>query len=84
MGPYWYRNFNNFGTTWDFYERLVKELMGNEEVTKQADLKDTVTMKIRKGGKVYRVILTEITPEEDKIEVEFEGDEPSKHPDYTE
>ena len=39
MGPYWYRNFNNFGTTWDFYERLVKELMGNEEVTKQADLK---------------------------------------------
>jgi|TARA_R110001592_G_scaffold62450_4_gene191185 hypothetical protein len=84
MGPYWYRNFNNFGTTWDFYERLVKELMGNEEVTKQAELKDTVTMKIRKGGKVYRVILTEITPEEDKIEVEFEGDEPSKHPDYTE
>jgi len=58
--------------------------MGNEEVTKQADLKDTVTMKIRKGGKVYRVILTEITPEEDKIEVEFEGDAPSKHPDYTE
>ena len=84
MGPYWYRNFNNFGTTWDFYERLVKELRGNEEVTKQAELKDTVTMKIRKGGKVYRVILTEITPEEDKIEVEFEGDEPSKHPDYTE
>jgi hypothetical protein len=84
MGPYWYRNFNNFGTTWDFYERLVKELMGNEEVTKQAELKDTVTMKIRKGGKVYRVILTEITPEEDKIEVEFEGDEPSKHPDFTE
>lgn len=84
MGPYWYRNFNNFGTTWDFYERLVKELMGNEEVVKQAELKDTVTMKIRKGGKVYRVILTEITPEEDKIEVEFEGDEPSKHPDYTE
>ena len=67
MGPYWYRNFNNFGTTWDFYERLVKELMGNEEVVKQAELKDTVTMKIRKGGKVYRVILTEITPEEDKI-----------------
>jgi hypothetical protein len=84
MGPYWYRNFNYFGTTWDFYERLVKELMGNEEVTKQAELKDTVTMKIRKGGKVYRVILTEITPEEDKIEVEFEGDEPSKHPDFTE
>jgi len=84
MGPYWYRNFNNFGTNWDFYERLVKELMGNEEVTKQAELKDTVTMKIRKGGKVYRVILTEITPEEDKIEVEFEGDEPSKHPDFTE
>ena len=79
MGPYWYRNFNNnFETTWDFYERLVKELIGNEEVAKQADLKDTVTMKIRKGGKVYRVVLTDITPEEEKIEVEFEGDEPSK------
>jgi len=78
MGPYWYRNFNLGNTTWDFYERLVKELIGNEEVTNRADSQDTVTMKIRKGGKVYRVILTEITPEEDKIEVEFEGDEPIK------
>jgi len=84
MGPYWYRNFNLGNTTWDFYERLVREMLGQEEVTNKVDNQDTVTMKIRKSGRVYRVILTDITPEEEEIDIEFEVDDSSSSSDLDE
>jgi hypothetical protein len=84
MGPYWYRNFNLKDTTWDFYERLLREILGQEEVTNKVDNQDTVTMKIRKGGKVYRVILTDITPEEEEINIEFEDAVSPSQPDLDE
>ena len=84
MGPYWYRNFNLKENTWEFYERLVREMLGQEEVTNRVDNQDTVTMKIRKGGRVYRVILTDITPEEEEIDIEFEVDDSSSQPDLDE
>ena len=84
MGPYWYRNFNLKDTTWDFYERLLREILGQEEVTNKVDNQDTVTMKIRKGGKVYRVILTDITPEEEEINIEFEDAVLPSQPDLDE
>ena len=84
MGPYWYRNFNLKDTTWDFYERLLREISGQEEVTNKVDNQDTVTMKIRKGGKVYRVILTDITPEEEEINIEFEDAVSPSQPDLDE
>tara|TARA_R110000803_G_scaffold470_9_gene1600 strand:- start:1498 stop:1752 length:255 start_codon:yes stop_codon:yes gene_type:complete len=84
MGPYWYRNFNLKENTWEFYERLVREMLGQEEVTNKVDNQDTVTMKIRKGGRVYRVILTDITPEEEEIDIEFEVDDSSSSSDLDE
>jgi len=84
MGPYWYRNFNLKENTWEFYERLVREMLGQEEVTNRVDNQDTVTMKIRKGGRVYRVILTDITPEEEEIDIEFEVDDSSSSSDLDE
>ena len=84
MGPYWYRNFNLKENTWEFYERLVREMLGQEEVTNRVDNQDTVTMKIRKGGRVYRVILTDITPEEEEIDIEFEVDDSSSSTDLDE
>ena len=84
MGPYWYRNFNLGNTTWEFYERLVREMLGQEEVTNRVDNQDTVTMKIRKSGRVYRVILTDITPEEEEIDIEFEVDDSSSSSDLDE
>ena len=84
MGPYWYRNFNLKENTWEFYERLVREMLGQEEVTNKVDNQDTVTMKIRKSGRVYRVILTDITPEEEEIDIEFEVDDSSSSSDLDE
>jgi len=84
MRPYWYRNFNLKENTWEFYERLVREMLGQEEVTNRVDNQDTVTMKIRKGGRVYRVILTDITPEEEEIDIEFEVDDSSSSSDLDE
>ena len=67
----------------NYFEKMVHDLFATDEVANRVKLQDTVTMKIRKGDKVYRVVIEEITPVE-KMEIEFEGDEPSRHPDYTE
>jgi len=84
MSPYWYRNYINSLTGITYWQDLVKGILNDDRVNERLNDQDTVTMKIRKGGKVYRVVVSDITPVEEKIEIEFEGDEPSRHPDFTE
>ena len=79
MSPYWYRNYINSLTGITYWQDLVKGILNDDRVNERLDDQDTVTMKIRKGGKVYRVVVSDITPVEEKIEIEFEGDEPSRH-----
>ena len=79
MSPYWYRNYINSLTGITYWQDLVKGILNDDRVNERLDDQDTVTMKIRKGGKVYRVVVSDITPVEEKIEIEFEGNEPSRH-----
>ena len=83
MGPDWWNR--NFYRNWIDVEKLIRDVLSEDEVSNTLSRNRTVTMKVRKGGRVYRVKVEDITVEDaEEISIEFEGDEPSKHPDYTE
>ena len=59
--------------------------MNRSDFFERADIKKVVRATVKRGGKTYRVTVEEIKPKpKDDLEVEFDGDEPDKHPDYTE
>lgn len=66
------------------WQNFVNAVLNDNGVTDRLETQDTVTMKIRKGDKVYRVVVSDITQSKEEMEIEFEGDEPNRHPDFTE
>jgi len=66
------------------WQNFVNAVLNDKGVTDRLETQDTVTMKIRKGDKVYRVVVSDITQSKEEMEIEFEGDEPNRHPDFTE
>ena len=69
MSPYWYRNYINSLTGITYWQDLVKGILNDDRVNERLEDQDTVTMKIRKGGKVYRVVVSDITPVEERNRV---------------
>lgn len=92
--PWW--NDNNTGHNYNFYSPnnwmkkmndyngMIREFMNDPEVSKRISNGEKVIAKITKNNKVYRVIIEEITSENEKISIEFEDEAPDKHPDFTE
>ena len=84
MWPYWNRHYLSSMNGLTQWQNFVNAILNDGSVTDRLETQDTVTMKIRKGGKVYRVVVSDITQSKEEMEIEFEGDEPNRHPDFTE
>ena len=92
--PWW--NDNNTGHNYSFhnpndwmkkmndYNTMIREFMNDPEVSQKISNGEKIIAKIIKNKKVYRVIIEEITSENEKISIEFEDEVPDKHPDFTE
>jgi uncharacterized membrane-anchored protein len=84
MWPYWNRHYLSSINGLTQWQNFVNAVLNDNGVTDRLETQDTVTMKIRKGDKVYRVVVSDITQSKEEMEIEFEGDEPNRHPDFTE
>jgi len=70
------------------YVDTLEKFLNHQEVQNKMKHGKKVVAKVKRGNKVYRMTVEDITPlktSEDKITIEFEDAAPDKkHPDYTE
>ena len=89
------KDYYNFWRNWPYDSQWINStsdirdvysaIMNRSDFFEKAEIKKIVKATVRKGGKTYRVTVEEVQPKpKDDLEVEFDGDEPDKHPDYTE
>lgn len=89
------KDYYNFWRSWPYDNHWInstsdikdvyRAIMNRSDFFERADIKKVVRATVKRGGKTYRVTVEEIKPKpKDDLEVEFDGDEPDKHPDYTE
>ena len=70
------------------YVDTLEKFLNHAEVQKKMKSGEKVVAKVKRGDKIYRMTVEDITPsnsDDDKITIEFEDSPPDKkHPDYTE
>jgi hypothetical protein len=67
----------------DYFNDIISSILNPKSFEKRIENKECVKATVRKGNKVYSVVIKDITPEKEDIEITFEDDTPY-HPDYTE
>lgn len=67
----------------DYFNDIISRILNPKSFEKRIENKECVKATVRKGNKVYSVVIKDITPENEDIEITFEDDTPT-HPDYTE
>jgi hypothetical protein len=67
----------------DYFNDIISRILNPKSFEKRIENKECVKATVRKGNKVYSVVIKDITPENEEIEITFEDDTPP-HPDYTE
>jgi hypothetical protein len=89
--PYKPYGFNPYDwkKTFKHYVNTLERFLNHKDVQKRIEGGEKVVAKVKRGNKIYRMTIEDITPpseeDDDKITIEFEETPPDKkHPDYTE
>ena len=86
--PYGFNPYTpyNWRKSLKHYVDTLEKFLNHEDVKNKIAKGERVVAKVKRGDKIYRMTIEDITPdsEDDKITIEFEDSPPDKHPDYTE
>tara|TARA_Y100001938_G_C7910878_1_gene339537 strand:- start:379 stop:702 length:324 start_codon:yes stop_codon:yes gene_type:complete len=86
--PYGFNPYSpyNWRKSLKHYVDTLERFLNHEDVKKKIAKGERVVAKVKRGDKIYRMTIEDITPdsEDDKITIEFEDSPLDKHPDYTE
>ena len=86
MYPFW-NNTNNWRKMNDDLNqmhRIMNHFINDSGVQERLEGNNVVHAKIKYGDKVYKIVMEEVVPKEDSVEIEFDDPPPEKHPDFTE
>lgn len=67
----------------DYFNNIISSILNPKSFEKRFKNKECIKATVKKGHKVYSVVIKDITPKNEDIEITFEDDKPY-HPDYTE
>ena len=66
--------------------KVIGSVMDNQDVIDRVNIKKSATVNVEKGGKHYKVMIEEITPEtvEPPVNIEIQDDDSDNHSYFTE